>query len=155
MNPIQMANLAAIIANRGHYYRPHLVTSIGSAGYIRPEYREKIDIGIDPVHFPVIIQAMQDALSGTAPRAVIRDIDICGKTGTAQNPHGEDHSVFMAFAPKDEPVIAISAYVENAGWGGRAAASICSLMVEKYIKGEHSRQWLEDYVLVGDFADKE
>ena len=154
MNPIQMANLAAIIANRGFYYRPHLVTSIGNSDYIRSEFREKVDIGIDEKHFPIIIDAMQDALSGTAPRAIIRDIEICGKTGTAENPHGEDHSVFMAFAPKTDPVIAISAYVENAGWGGRAAASISSLMVEQYIKGEHTRPWLEEYVLIGDFADK-
>lgn len=154
MNPIQMANLAAIMANRGFYYRPHLVTSIGNTGFIRPEYTEKVDTGIDAEHFPVVIQGMQDALKGTAPRAFIKDIEICGKTGTAQNPHGEDHSVFMAFAPKDTPKIAISAYVENAGWGGRAAASISSLMIERYLKGEISRPWLEKYVLIGDFADK-
>ena len=155
MNPIQMANLAAIVANRGFYYQPHLVTSVGSSGYIRPEYRERIEAGIGEEHFSVIIQAMQDALRGTAPRAIIRDIEICGKTGTAENPHGEDHSVFMAFAPKEEPVIAISAFVENAGWGGRAAASISSLLIEKYIKGAHTRPWLENYVMIGDFADKE
>ncbi|MFY0626468.1 MAG: peptidoglycan glycosyltransferase [Reichenbachiella sp.] len=156
MNPIQMVNLAVIMANRGYYYRPHIVKSIGNTGYIKPEYQEKIETGISSEHFPPVIQGMQDALSGTAPRAIIRDIEICGKTGTVQNPHGEDHSVFMAFAPKERPKIAISVYVENAGWGGRAAASISSLLIEKYIRGEISRPrlWLEKYVLEGDFADR-
>ncbi|WP_422360678.1 peptidoglycan D,D-transpeptidase FtsI family protein [Reichenbachiella sp.] len=154
MNPIQMANLAAIMANRGFYYKPHIVKSIGESGYLPPEYKERIETGISAEHFPVIIQGMADALSGTAPRAIVPDITVCGKTGTVENPHGEDHSVFMAFAPKDDPKIAISVYVENAGWGGRAAASTASLMIETYLKGEHTRQWLEDYVLVGDFRDR-
>mgnify|MGYP006164197469 CR=1 FL=1 len=76
---------------------------------------------------------------------------IAGKTGTAQNPHGEDHSVFIAFAPKDDPKIAIAVYVENAGWGGRAAASTASLMIEKYLKGQVTRPALEEYVLAGNF----
>jgi len=154
MNPIQMANLAAIMANKGHYYRPHLVRSIGSSNYHDPKYQEKIETGIDAEHFPVIIEGMAAALQGTAPRAIIHDIAICGKTGTVQNPHGEDHSVFMAFAPKDNPKIALSVYVENAGWGGRAAASIASLLIEQYLKGEISKPWLENYVLDGDFKDK-
>lgn len=154
MNPIQMANLAVIMANRGHFYRPHLVTSIGSTDYILPKYKERIDVGIDSIHFPTVIQGMQDALYGTAGRAIISDIELCGKTGTVQNSHGEDHSVFMAFAPKENPKIAIATYVENAGWGGRAAASISSLIIETYIKGEITRNWLEEYVLNGDFTDK-
>ena len=81
-------------------------------------------------------------------------ISLCGKTGTAENPHGEDHSVFMAFAPKENPKIAIAVYVENAGWGGRAAASIASLMIEKYLTGEVKRKPLEEYVMKNDFADK-
>ncbi|MBU2915585.1 peptidoglycan D,D-transpeptidase FtsI family protein [Reichenbachiella agariperforans] len=151
LNPIQMANLAAIMANRGHYYRPHVVKSVGSTKYLDPYYSEKIETGIKPEHFQVVIEGMQRALSGTAGRAIIKDIEICGKTGTVQNPHGEDHSTFMAFAPMEQPKIAISVYVENAGWGGRAAASISSLMIESYIKGEITRQWLEDFVLKGDF----
>lgn len=154
MNPIQMTNLAAIMANKGYYFRPHMVKSIGESGYLPPEYRERIETGISAEHFPVIIQGMADALSGTAPRAIVPDIAICGKTGTVENPHGEDHSVFMAFAPKDDPKIAISVFVENAGWGGRAAASTASLLIETYLKGEHTRQWLEDYVLAGDFRDR-
>lgn len=153
LNPIQMANLAAIMANRGHYYRPHVVKYSGSSRYISPYYTERLETGISAAHFPVVIQGMQDALSGTAGRAIIPDIEICGKTGTVQNPHGADHSTFMAFAPKDNPQIAISVYVENAGWGGRAAASISSLLIESYIRGEITRQWLEDYVLKGDFFD--
>jgi len=113
----------------------------------------KRDSGIDSVHFPLVIDAMEEALRGTAWRAIIPGIAICGKTGTAENPHGEDHSVFMAFAPKEDPKIAISVYVENSGWGGRAAASTASLVIEKYLKGEISKKWLEDYVLKGDFLD--
>ena len=79
------------------------------------------------------------------------DIIVCGKTSTAENPHGEDHSGFMAFAPKDDPKIAIAVYVENAGWGGRAAASTGSLVIEKYLRGEITRPWLEKFVLKGDF----
>ncbi|UXX80211.1 penicillin-binding transpeptidase domain-containing protein [Reichenbachiella carrageenanivorans] len=153
MNPIQMTNLAAIMANRGYYYRPHMVKAIGESNYLLPEYRERIETGISAEHFPVIIQGMADALGGTASRAIISDIEICGKTGTVENPHGEDHSVFMAFAPKDDPKIAISVFVENAGWGGRAAASTASLLIETYLKGKQTRQWLEDYVLAGDFRD--
>ncbi|MCV9388608.1 peptidoglycan D,D-transpeptidase FtsI family protein [Reichenbachiella ulvae] len=153
LNPIQMANLAAIMANRGHYYRPHIVKATGSSNYIDPYYTERQESGISAEHFPVVIQGMQDALYGTAGRAIIQDIEICGKTGTVQNPHGEDHSTFMAFAPKDNPQIAISVYVENAGWGGRAAASISSLCIESYIRGEVKRKWLEDYVLKGEFFD--
>lgn len=153
MNPIQMANLAAIMANKGYYYKPHIVKGVGSTNYLRPEYKTKISTGISDKHFPVIIEGMKDALYGTAPRAIIPDIVICGKTGTAENPHGEDHSVFMAFAPKEDPKIAISVYVENAGWGGRAAGSIASLIIEKYLRGEITRLWLENYVLKGYFGD--
>ncbi|MEO9965854.1 MAG: penicillin-binding transpeptidase domain-containing protein [Reichenbachiella sp.] len=154
MNPIQMTNLAAIMANKGFYYRPHIVKSVGESNYLLPQFKEKIETGISPEHFPVIIQGMADALRGTAPRAIVPDIEICGKTGTVENPHGEDHSVFMAFAPKDSPKIAISVFVENAGWGGRAAASTASLLIESYLKGSHSRPWLEAYVLKGDFRDR-
>ena len=79
------------------------------------------------------------------------DIAVCGKTSTVENPHGEDHSGFMGFAPKENPKIAIAVYVENAGWGARAAASISGLVIEKYLTGEVKRTWLEDYVLKGEF----
>jgi penicillin-binding protein 2 len=106
---------------------------------------------VDARHFDLIQDAMAEAIYGTAARAVMTDLVIAGKTGTAQNPHGEDHSVFVAFAPKDNPKIAIAVYVENAGWGGRAAASTASLMIEKYIRRTISRPELQDYVIAGNF----
>jgi penicillin-binding protein 2 len=152
VTPLQMANLAAIFANKGYYYTPHLVKAIdGDPSKIPGKFQIKHEVGIDAHHFNLIQDAMAEALYGTANRAVIKDLVIAGKTGTAQNPHGEDHSVFIAFAPKDNPKIAIAVYVENAGWGGRAAASTASLMIEKYIKGEISRPELQEYVLAGNF----
>ena len=137
--PLQMANMTAAIANRGYYYTPHIIKGIGEAGIIDPKFREKHHIDIDPVHFDVIIDGMEGAVSGvpgaTATVAAIPGIIVCGKTGTAQNPHGDHHSVFVAFAPKDDPKIAIAVFVENAGYGSAAAAPIASLMIEKYLKG--------------------
>jgi penicillin-binding protein 2 len=153
LSPLQMANIAAIMANRGYYYTPHIVKSIGDSNQPLEQFQIRNEVGISPEHYDIIINAMEDALKGTAWRAVIPDVTICGKTGTVENPHGEDHSVFMAFAPKENPQIAISVYVENSGWGGRAAATTASLVVEKYLKGEVSRIWLEDYVLKGEFLD--
>jgi penicillin-binding protein 2 len=150
--PLQMANLAAIFANKGYFYTPHLVKAIdGDKSRIPQEFRIKNDAGIDAKHYDLIQEAMAAALYGTANRAVMKDLVIAGKTGTAQNPHGEDHSVFIAFAPLDNPQIAIAVYVENAGWGGRAAASTASLMIEKYIQREVKRLDLQDYVLAGNF----
>ncbi|MFT7032341.1 MAG: penicillin-binding protein 2 [Cyclobacteriaceae bacterium] len=153
MNPIQMANLGAIIANRGFYYIPHITKGIGNSGYLDPKYKQKIDVGIDDKHFDPIIDGMEKAPARTAWRVPIRDITICGKTGTAENPHGKDHSVFMAFAPKEAPQIAISVFVENATWGGTAAGPIASLLIEKHIKGKvsDSRKWIEDYIERAEF----
>ncbi len=153
ITPVQMANMAVIMANKGYYYTPHLVKSI-EGDKIPNRFTTKNETGIDTTYFSFVRDAMSDAIYGTAPRAFIPGINLCGKTGTAQNPQGEDHSVFMAFAPKENPRIAIAVYVENAGWGGRAAASIASLMIEKYLTGEIKRKSLEDYVMIGDFADK-
>ena len=152
VTPLQMANLAAIFANKGYYYTPHLVKEIdGDPKKIPAKFQQRHDVGVDARHFNLIQDAMAEALYGTANRAVIEDLVIAGKTGTAQNPHGEDHSVFIAFAPKEDPKIAIAVYVENAGWGGRAAASTASLMIEKYIKGKITRPELQEYVLAGNF----
>ncbi|MCL6258643.1 penicillin-binding protein 2 [Aquiflexum sp. TKW24L] len=152
VTPLQMANLAAIFANKGYYYPPHMIKAIdGDATKIPEEFRTKREVGVDAHHFDLIQDAMAQAIYGTAARAVIKDIEIAGKTGTAQNPQGEDHSVFIAFAPKDNPQIAIAVYVENAGWGGRAAASTASLMIEKYIRREVTRLDLEEYVIIGKF----
>ncbi|TXI87839.1 MAG: penicillin-binding protein 2 [Crocinitomicaceae bacterium] len=135
VTPLQMANIAALIANRGWFYTPHLVKSVGKKGPL-PIYKKKNYSMAKAVHFDPIIEGMRRVVNengGTARRARIQDIVVCGKTGTAQNPQGEDHSVFIAFAPMDNPKIAISVYVENAGAGGSWAAPIASLIIEKYL----------------------
>ncbi len=151
VTPIQMANLGAIIANRGYYYTPHIVKAID--GELRTDIA-KSEVGVNSKYYEPVIDGMANVvLIGTGRRAYIPDIQVCGKTSTVENPHGEDHSGFMAFAPKDNPRIAISAYVENAGQGARAAASAASLLIEKYLNGEVKRTYLEEYMLRGDFGD--
>ena len=150
--PLQMANLAAIIANRGHYFTPHVVRSIGQNPQPTPPQRH--DVGIDSALFTPIVNGMYEAVNaelwtgGTGWRANVPGLSVCGKTGTAQNPHGEDHSVFIAFAPKDNPKIAIAVYIENAGGGGRWAAPVAGLMIEKYltdtVKNANMEQWVLD-----------
>jgi penicillin-binding protein 2 len=151
--PLQMANFVSIIANRGYYYTPHLVRSVGKTGLPLPQYQEKHLTSIDSAHFRVAVEAMERVVeSGTGQfRAKLKDIIVCGKTGTVQNDPLPDHSVFIAFAPKNDPRIAVSVYVENAGQGARAAASIASLMIEKYLIGETGRPIIEEYVLRGQF----
>jgi penicillin-binding protein 2 len=152
--PIQMANFAAIIANRGFYYTPHLVKAIGADNKPLPKYLERHYTLIDSSYFIVAVDAMQQVVEeGTGQyRARLADIIVCGKTGTVQNaPPLFDHSVFIAFAPRDNPKIAISVYVEDAGQGARAAASIASLMIEKYLLGATKRPHIENYVLAGKF----
>ncbi len=135
--PLQMANLSAIIANRGYYYIPHLIKKIDKAETIPSQYLKKQYVGVHQKYFEPVIEGMFRVVNeggGTARRAKINDsILVCGKTGTAQNPHGEDHSAFIAFAPKDNPKIAMVVYVENAGFGGTWAAPIASLMMELYL----------------------
>jgi penicillin-binding protein 2 len=152
--PIQMANFAATIANRGYYYTPHVVKAIGEDGKPLPQYTERHYTTIDPSYFIVAVDAMQKVVEeGTGQyRAKLADVIVCGKTGTVQNaPPLFDHSVFIAFAPRDNPTIAISVYVEDAGQGARAAASIASLMIEKYLFGATKRPHIEQYVLNGKF----
>lgn len=151
--PLQMANFAAILANRGYYITPHLVKSIGKGGKPLAKYDEKNYTTIEPRHFDVAINAMEAVVQrGTGQyRAKIKDVSVCGKTGTVENSRGEDHSVFIAFAPKENPVIAMAVYVENAGEGARAAAGITGLMIEKYIKGCTDNIGLEEYILRGKF----
>lgn len=152
VTPLQMANLGAIIANKGFFYTPHIIKSIGENGQPEPKYLVRHEVGIDSIHFNPVINGMEEVVrSGSGRRAYMPGIPVCGKTSTVENPHGADHSGFMGFAPKDDPKIAIAVYVENAGWGGRAAASISSLVMEKYLTGEVKRKWLEDFVLKGDF----
>jgi penicillin-binding protein 2 len=154
ITPLQMANMTATIANRGWYYTPHLVKNIENSGEIDMRFREKHFTTIDSSHYTPIVDGMDLAVNGgagsTARIAKIPEITVCGKTGTAQNPHGEDHSIFIAFAPKDNPEIALAVYVENEGFGGTWAAPIASLMIEKYLTGEIKRTWLEQYILRGN-----
>lgn len=133
--PLQMANLAAIIANRGYYYIPHLVKSIEGEDGIDPRFTERHYTDIDPQYFDPIIEGMWTSVhkEGTSRGAELEGLDVCGKTGTAQNPHGEDHSTFLSFAPKDNPKIAISVYVENGGFGSTVALPIASLIEELYL----------------------
>lgn len=134
--PLQMANFAATMANRGFYYTPHFARGIGTKGNIPERFKQKHYTKVEAKHFAPIVEAMRRAVNepgGTGSQAKLNNIVVCGKTGTAQNPHGEDHSVFLAFAPMDNPRIAISVYVENAGWGGSVAAPIAGLMIDKYI----------------------
>ncbi|MFZ4456109.1 MAG: penicillin-binding protein 2 [Bacteroidales bacterium] len=132
--PVQICNLAATIANKGFYVTPHVVRAIEDT-IIEKKYKIKNFTGIDSKYYDVVQEGMALSVqAGTSTAAQLPDIEICGKTGTAQNPHGEDHSIFMAFAPRKNPKIAIAVYVENAGFGARYAAPIASLMIEKYLK---------------------
>jgi penicillin-binding protein 2 len=151
--PIQMANLAAILANRGFYFRPHFIKKINDGETAIPEqYLQKRYTRVDSGYFQVVIDAMEKVVeSGTGFRGAVPGLRVCGKTGTAENPHGEDHSVFIAFAPKDDPKIAISVYVENSGQGARAAAGIAGLLMQKYLLGKIQNPYLEDYILKGEF----
>lgn len=154
--PIQMANLAAIIANHGYYYTPHFIKEVkGDISGVLDKYKVRHKTLVDSIYFEPIIDAMQTVVeNGTARRARTKDIVVCGKTGTAENPHGEDHSVFIAFAPRDNPQIAIAVYVENAGYGGTWAAPISSLMIEKYLKKEISNKFKEKRILEKDFINE-
>jgi penicillin-binding protein 2 len=152
--PLQMANFAATVANKGFYITPHLVKSIGDTGKPLPEYLEKHFTTIDSANFRIARDAMQRVVDeGTGMRSRLKDMVVCGKTGSVQNEPRPDHSVFIAFAPKENPKIAVSVYVEFSGQGARAAASIASLMIEKYLYGETKRPHIQDYVLKGKFLD--
>jgi penicillin-binding protein 2 len=153
--PLQMANFAATVANKGYYITPHLVKSIGNSGKPLPSYTERHYTTIDSAYFRVAADAMERVVEeGTGQyRAKLKDVVVCGKTGTVQNDPKPAHAVFIAFAPKDNPKIAVSVYVESAGQGGRSAASIASLMIEKYLYGATQRPQIEEYVLKGKFLN--
>ena len=150
VTPLQMANLGVILANRGHYYTPHLVREVGTESL---DFNQKKNIDIDKSHFETVLDGMQALVSVPGSRAYIPDLIFCGKTSTVENPQGLDHSGFMGFAPREDPKIAIAVYVENAGWGARAALSTASLIIEKHVNGSVKKKWLENYVLQGDFED--
>ncbi len=156
--PLQIANLAAIMANRGYWYIPHLVKDSENVS-IDPKYKERHYTLVDTAYFATAVEGMYKAVNGggsaggTAFAAAVPGLDVCGKTGTAQNPHGEDNSVFICFAPKDDPKIAVAAYVENAGFGATWALPVASLMLEKYLNGEicPQRKYLEQRMLETKF----
>ena len=159
VTPLQMANMAAIIANRGWYVSPHTVKQVGVGNPPRPEYLVKKDLGIDSAHFRTVVNAMEKVLQpgGTAWRAAPKGIVVCGKTGTVQNAGGkEDHAVFICFAPKDDPKIAIAVYTENAGFGGTWSAPVATLMIEKYLNDSIATTSLarEKTILEANFLDR-
>jgi len=157
LTPLQIANIAAIIANKGWFITPHFVRSIGENGPLE-RYTKKNYSMVDAKHYNVIIEGMRRVVyeaGGTGKRARLKDIVICGKTGTVQNPHGDDHSVFVAFAPMDKPKIAIAVFIENAkGGGGLWAAPTASLMIEKYLKRTVTEKEREETILNAKFFYK-
>ncbi|MFZ2899792.1 MAG: penicillin-binding protein 2 [Saprospiraceae bacterium] len=159
LTTLQMANIAAMLGNRGYFVKPHLGKQIGRGDDARPAFDslEVRRVGIDAIHFEPIIQGMQLVVdAGTGRSAHVPGVTVAGKTGTVQNPHGTDHATFMAFAPVQNPTIAIAVYVENAGGGGRFAAPIAGLLIEKYIKGSISpeKEFYEKMVLETDLIHK-
>lgn len=157
LTTVQMANVAAAIANRGYYIVPHVIKEIdGSKDQVAEKYKTPVEVGVDEKYFEPVIDGMEGAVkNGTANLAYIPGLDVCGKTGTSEN-RGVDHSVFIAFAPRDNPQIAIAVFVENGGWGSTHAAPIAGLMIEKYLNKEISpqRQWIEDRMLASDLIQK-
>jgi penicillin-binding protein 2 len=147
ITPLQLANITTIIANRGYYYIPHLIKEIKGKN-IDDRFFEKHTTPIDTFAYNIIVEGMRGAVTdGTSTIAQLPNIEVCAKTGTAQNPHGNNHSVFVTFAPKDNPKIAIAVLVENAGYGAAWAAPIASLMTEKYLTGKIARPELEKLML--------
>lgn len=160
--PLQIANLCAIMANRGYYYAPHIIKD-NEQVKIDAKYKERHYTKVDSVYFEYAVEGMWKAVNagtaagGTAALAAIEGLDVCGKTGTAENPHGADHSVFICFAPRENPKIAVAAYIENAGFGAKWACPMASLMIEKYLNGEigPGRKWMESYVMDADLMNVE
>jgi penicillin-binding protein 2 len=155
LTPLQMANVAAIVANRGWYITPHFVKSIGKDGPLA-QYKKKNYAMVDRKHYFTIVEGMRRVVhepGGTGKRARLKDIVVCGKTGTVQNPHGDDHSVFVAFAPMYKPKIAIVVFIENAkGGGGLWAAPAAGLMIEKYLTRKIMEKEREKTILEANFA---
>ena len=145
---LQLANFAATIANRGYYYTPHIIKQIEGQDSIDIKYRTPHNTPVDKHHFETIIKGMWRAVNrdGTCQTARLEGLDVCGKTGTAQNPLGDDHSTFISFAPRNNPKIAIAVYVEHGIWGSTAAVPIASLIEEMYLTDTITRPWLVEHV---------
>ncbi|WBX73370.1 penicillin-binding protein 2 [Tenacibaculum pacificus] len=155
--PMQLANMTVAIANKGYFHTPHIVKKINNKAIIDTIYTTKRHTTIHPKHFPIAIEAMHEVFTkGTARGSQVKGIEICGKTGTSENKikmvdgkkvQAKDHSIFVAFAPKDDPKIAIAIFVENGGYGSTIAAPITSLLIEKYLNGKTSRKYVEDRMI--------
>ena len=161
--PIQLANMMAAIANRGHYFTPHIIKAINNEPIQFDNFTSPKNTSINPKYFEPVINGMFHVFEkGTAQGSKVKGLEICGKTGTAENftsvngvkVQFTDHSVFIAFAPKDNPKIAIAVFVENGYWGSRWAGPIATLMIEKYLNGETSRPWLEKRMIEGSLQDE-
>lgn len=151
LTPLQIANLGATIANRGYYIIPHVVKEVQGMP-LDTLYTRKHHTMVQPKHYDAVIEGMRQAvLGGTCRAANSSSYEVCGKTGTAQNPHGQDHSVFMGFAPRENPKIAICVYVENGSWGATYGVPIGALMMEQYINGGLSE---ESEVTASEFEDR-
>jgi len=155
--PIQLANMTCAVANRGFYYIPHIVKKIDNNPIDNPKYTQPKDTEVDPTYFELVVEGMQKVFEqkgGTAYYSQVEGLELCGKTGTVENfirVDGKkvamaDHSIFIAFAPKDNPKIAIAVFIENGGFGSTVAAPIASLMIEKYINKEIKIKWRETNV---------
>ena len=150
--PFQMANVVAIVANKGYFYTPHCIKGVGIEKSIDKRFKEKhLTYVQEDEYYEVVHDGMQKCFdAGTATASKIPGIVACGKTGTAENPHGKDHAVFLAFAPRDKPKIAMVCFIENAGFGGTWSAPIVSLMIEKYLTGKVTRPDLEKRMMEAD-----
>lgn len=151
VNPLQLANVSAIIANRGYYYTPHIIKYIGDNKTQMKKYITKNYTTVSSEYFDVVVDGMANVVeAGTAAASKLKNITICGKTGTAQNPKGPDNSLFIAFAPKEDPKIALAVVIEKGSWGARWAAPIASLLIEKYLTDSISRPDIEKRMFEGN-----
>ena len=138
--PLQICNLAATIANRGYFITPHVVKEVQDTP-LDSLYTDKRYTMVERKNYEIVAEGMRNAvIGGTCRGAAIKHIEVCGKTGTAENPHGKDHSAFIGFAPYRNPKVAICVYVENGGFGATYGVPIGKLMMEKYLKGEISEE---------------
>jgi len=156
ITPIQLANMTAVIANQGYFYPPHLLKQLEGSDTLFAHFRELKHTRIEKKHFELVQESMLDVFEadhGTARFYQLDSIRQCGKTGTVQNPHGDDHSLFIAFAPLEDPQIALAVIVENSGFGSTWAAPIASLMMEKYLTGTTKRPELEKKMMEGNLLN--
>lgn len=154
LDVLKLANLSAAVANKGYWITPHLIRGVGADKSGMKQERLKVhQTGVDPKHFLAIYDGMEKVISaGTARRAFMENIKILGKTGTSQNKKGRDHAIFIAFAPRENPQIAIACVVENGGFGGSSAGPISSLIIEKYLTGKIERRYMAEQVKAQSFT---